>query len=139
MSDDISNGDSGSKDRATVALVGAKVDEVKAIVAGLATTTAANFETVHTRLDSVAAALVERAEAERRLSDKIEAIETRTTAKIETQEQKHTALSAIVSSMQQTLNGMQQRTAYRFNILPGHVFGALAIVAALIIAFVGGR
>lgn len=47
------NGDSGSKDRATVALVNAKLDEVKAIVAGHADTTAAKLDAIGEKVDAL--------------------------------------------------------------------------------------
>ena len=53
MSDN--NGDTGSKDRATVALVNAKLDEVKAIIEGHASTTRVQLESVVKSADGLAA------------------------------------------------------------------------------------
>lgn len=47
------NGDSGSKDRATVALVNAKLDEVKAIIEGHAKVTEAHLESIKTNAEGL--------------------------------------------------------------------------------------
>lgn len=119
MSDE-TNGDSGSRDRATVALVGAKVDEVKAIVAGQAATTNAHFETVKTRLDSFASLLAERVAAEQRMADKIEGVETRAMGRIDTVEQKVTAQAAIIAAM-------QRAREWRSSSLPTILIGVAAL------------
>lgn len=54
MSDQNGSGDSGSKDRATVALVDSKVDTVLAVVKGHAQTTAAKLDALTEKVDAQA-------------------------------------------------------------------------------------
>lgn len=102
MSDGNGN-DTGSKDRATVALVNAKLDEVKAIVEGNAKVTEAHFETVRTRLDAVGGLA----------------------GRMDTLEQKHTALEASVAHLERS-------RVYRTTTLPPILIGIAALAVAII-------
>jgi hypothetical protein len=101
--------DTGSRDRATVALVNAKLDEVKAIVQGNAAVTDAHFETVRQRLDGLAGL----------------------SGRMDTLEQKYTALQAIVSEI-------ERGRVYRTNTLPLILIGVGSLVVAIIALVIAG-
>lgn len=103
------NGDTGSRDRATVALVNAKLDEVKAIVEGNARVTQAHFETVATRLDAVSGL----------------------GGRMDTLEQKHTALEAVVAQM-------ERRAVYRSTTLPPILIGLASLAVAVFAIVIAG-
>ena len=100
------NGNGDSKDRATVALVNSKIDTVLAKVEGNAQTTDAHFETIKTRLDAVSGF----------------------GGRMDTLEQKHVALEAVVSAM-------ERGRVYRTSTLPLILIG-LGSLAVAIVAFV---
>lgn len=103
------NGDTGSRDRATVALVNSKIDTVLATVEGNAAVTAAHFETIRTRLDSVSG-----------LGGRMDTIE-----------QKHTALEAVVSAM-------ERGRVYRTSTLPLILLGAGSLAASILALVLSG-
>ena len=104
---DQSGGNGGNGDRATVALVNSKIDTVLAKVEGQRDTTRAQFETIKSRLDGLSSMM----------------------GRLDTLEQKQTALEAQVSQLQR---GHTYRTTYLPQLLIGVATLAVAIIAVVI-------
>lgn len=99
--------DQSNGDRATVALVNSKIDTVLARFEGQRETTNAQFETIKARLDALGGLH----------------------GRLDTLEQKNTALEAQVSMLQR---GHQYRTTYLPQILLGIAAIAVSVVALLV-------
>lgn len=106
--------DSGSRDRATVALVNSKIDTVLAKVEGNAQTTEAHFETIKTRLDGLAD-----------IPAQIAAVDRRVTSRLDTHDHKITALEGVVSEF-------QRGRVYRTTTLPPILIGVASLAVAII-------
>lgn len=102
------NGDLG-RDRATVALVNAKIDTVLAKVQGNAETTAAHLETISTRLDSVSG-----------LGGRMDTVEQK------------------VSALTNSVSHIEKARAYRSTTLPPILIGLASLLVAIAALYIAG-